>query len=808
MNIHIHRRFLIWPLSLLLVVGVMFGLWILFRQPKTDIRTEQPGIENFSKGKVSVGTNNGTIEELKTASALTYESAARRTKSPDTNGVGIIWEQEGDAGSVTVEIRANNGSKWSNWVDIGDGEDQKDTAQSNKVHTGMLLTDKAKEVQYRFRVAADATGTSPTVKNPRISLIDSTRGPNPTKVNPIARLFGKTAKARAEGPRIYSRWEWGCPEAGDSPRWGPEYRVPDEAIVHHTAATANPNDSAAAIRAIWYQHANANDWGDIGYNYLVDVNGNIYQGRYYDQNHATVTNQDAVGGHTLNGHNYHSVGVATLGNFTNQGVNYSMLDGVARIIAWKALPYTWNPNNRTIGHRDAGSTNCPGNNLYANLGTIRALAGNYLDGLIKWKKFDYSFQGEGVNGSPGGSLSLRPGQTTTAYLDLKNEGTDTWTTSVKLGTSNPYDRPSGFRHSSWKSPNRVGTFAGKMVSGSLQAASTIAPGETARWQFTVGNVGVPDGTFKEYFQPVAEGYTWFVRPGGIHWLMTSIGDVYTYQWITQSYNVPTEPGQSQTLTLDAKNTGNVDWKSNGANPVRLGTYRPRDRTSTLNHSSWINSSRPSSFIGRVEGGGSVTATDTIAPGETARFSFTAKAPNHPFVGNEYFNLVAEGKTWMNDLGIYWPLSIPQNYHANITGQSVAPTIDKSDGGIGSLYFDYRNTGTYSWRKSDGIVRLAPNHPNDRTSQFAAFGLSGGQLPTNTANWLTANRVGTFAGQVNSGVLDTGDATIEPGQKGRFYVVLDGRNVDPGTYREYFRMVADGFSWLEDYGVYLDVTVQP
>jgi hypothetical protein len=488
-----------------------------------------------------------------------------------------------------------------------------------------------------------------------------------------------------------------------------------------------------------------------------------------------------------------------------------MLDSVGKIAGWKAMFYgTWNPAGRTFGHRDFDFTNCPGNNLYNNLYVVRNAAGGYFDYYSKWQQYDYSYRGQGVGGSPGTALSLRPGQTTTAYLDLKNEGTATWSNQqVRVGTWNPRDRGSGFRDSSWISPARPSTFVGKVVNGSVTAASTIAPGETARFQFTVGNQGVGTGTYSEYFQPVAEGYTWFIRNLGVNWKMSSVGDVYTYQWMGQTYTQPTEPGQTAAVQLDAKNTGNVNWLNTGANPVRLGTYRPRDRASNFYDSSWVNTIRPATFAGQLNGGTLDAGDGTIEPGNTARFTFTFKAPTRPVVTKEYFNLVAEGKAWMNDVGMFWPVNTPASgYNAQFAGQSAAPMISKSGGGIGSMYFDFKNTGTYPWRKSNGIMRLAPNRPNDHVSPFRASGLTGGQLPANTANWLSGSRVGTFVGQVNGGVLDTADAVIEPNSTGRFYMALDARNVAAGTYQEYVNLVAEFFAWMPDIGVHLPVTVTP
>ena len=51
-------------------------------------------------------------------------------------------------------------------------------------------------------------------------------------------------------------------------------------IIHHTVTQHQEADPAATVRAIYYYHAVTQGWGDIGYNFLVDLHGNVYEGRY------------------------------------------------------------------------------------------------------------------------------------------------------------------------------------------------------------------------------------------------------------------------------------------------------------------------------------------------------------------------------------------------------------------------------------------------------------------------------------------------------------------------------------------------
>jgi N-acetylmuramoyl-L-alanine amidase-like protein len=805
------------PLLLAAVGLLLAGLWLLTHQPKTDIRAEEGAVEDFSAGRVTEGANSD-IKELKTESKLSYESAEHETKSPTTNAVGIQWEQSGrDAEDAnTVELRTFDGKSWSNWIQLEGTDDRKDNAPA--IHSGILITENAKKAQYRFKL--NGNGQAVAIKNPRLVTIDATRGPNPTKPNPLAKLFGGKAKARADGPRIFNRGEWGCPEATSSPRWPPEYVDIDEVIIHHTAAVNYGGDTAAAVRSIWYFHANSNGWGDIGYNYVVDIYGNIFQGRYYDWNYARDHHKEVVGGHTLNGHNFHSSGIAALGNFSEQGVPGSLINGLGTIAGWKTTPWGFDPAlaGRLIGHRDADSTACPGTYLYGNLNGVRSVGSSYYNFYRKWDAFDHSFSASFVNGSPSNAVTLRTGQTATFALDLKNEGTSTWSNAggnpVRIGTDRPLDHSSGFA-SGWLSPSRPTSFANKVTvngdgSRTLTPSSTIAPGEIGRFQFDILATPTFASTLREHFRPVSENYTWFVRDLGIYFDITTVPDTYTYQWISQTYNVPTTPDTTASMSLTVKNTGNVNWSSTGSYPTRLGTSNPLNRNSGLYHSSWISNNRPATFAGRVEANDSVTPTTTIAPGEKARFNFTVKTPNQPYVANEHFNLLVENYTWMNDVGLYWPVNIGQNYHVQWDGQSGFPTIVKSTNPVGTLYFDFKNTGTYAWNKN-GVVKLGTSNPLDRPSGFYAsnLGTSGNPaLPADTQNWLAPGRPGTFVGKVTGGVLDNSATVINPGETARFKIPLDARSVSPGVYREYFRMVAEGWVWLEDPGAFIDVTVQP
>src|SRR5205823_10389073 len=121
----------------------------------------------------------------------------------------------------------------------------------------------------------------------------------------------------ANAPTIITRAEWGANEAiRRNRKKGP--KIADNvhiAIVHHTAGTNNysRSQSAAIVRGIETYHVLGNGWDDIGYNFLVDKYGQVFEGRYGGMEKA------GVGAHAM-GFKLGAVGVALLGNYNGAGL--------------------------------------------------------------------------------------------------------------------------------------------------------------------------------------------------------------------------------------------------------------------------------------------------------------------------------------------------------------------------------------------------------------------------------------------------------------------------------------------------------
>ena len=202
-------------------------------------------------------------------------------------------------------------------------------------------------------------------------------------------LIPLRAPAATVTPSIVPRSSWGADET--IRRAPPSYATGVRfAIVHHTAGRNGYSraEAAAIVKGIQLFHVQGNGWNDIGYNFLVDRFGTVYEGRFGG------ADRNVVGAHAQ-GFNTGSVGVALLGTYEDVAPSVAAQDAIARLIAWRLDVAHVDPTsfltfisggsdrypngipvllNGVSGHRDTGFTACPGDVLYGRLGAIAASA--------------------------------------------------------------------------------------------------------------------------------------------------------------------------------------------------------------------------------------------------------------------------------------------------------------------------------------------------------------------------------------------------------------------------------------------------
>ena len=299
-----------------------------------------------------------TVREIPLHGARTLSAA-----TPRFNMVAFHWR---GTGGVRYRVRFSDG--WSPW---------------------RLADDDTVSVQRGWHIGnLDWVGTATALDTRVVGRVMRLR--SYTVWSPPERLLARRLEI-ANAPPIIPRLSWGADES--IRRHAPVYATKlVVAFVHHTAGTNSysPAESAAIVRGIEIYHVEGNGWWDIGYNFLVDKYGQVFEGR------AGGIDQAVVGAHAQ-GYNAESTSVAQLGTFTAGGITAEAMTATAQLLGWKlslhgvpvqgtvvlrsgggslnrfpaATPVTV---NRICGHRDGDATSCPGDVLYAQLPELRTRA--------------------------------------------------------------------------------------------------------------------------------------------------------------------------------------------------------------------------------------------------------------------------------------------------------------------------------------------------------------------------------------------------------------------------------------------------
>ncbi|MDA0180734.1 N-acetylmuramoyl-L-alanine amidase [Solirubrobacter phytolaccae] len=279
--------------------------------------------------------------------------------------VGLRWAK---GAHVHAQVRARvEGGRWTRWTALPhphvplDGTDPAFTGTADELQ--FRLRGEAKQLSARF---VRALGDAPA--RPK-------------------------ARASQAGPLVIPRDSWGAAQV--PPRGAPSYGVVQAAFVHHTAGNIAyaPEESPSIVLGIARYHVESNGWNDIGYNFLVDRYGAVFEGR-------AGGIEAAVIGAQAQGFNDDTTGIACLGTFTAVALDEPAIEALAKVIGWKlslhGVPVQGQVTlisgggatnrypagtpvvfERISGHRDSNETSCPGDQLYAQLPHLRTRAARY-----------------------------------------------------------------------------------------------------------------------------------------------------------------------------------------------------------------------------------------------------------------------------------------------------------------------------------------------------------------------------------------------------------------------------------------------
>lgn len=512
--------------------------------------------------------------------------------------IGLSWR--GDE-SAKVSVRYLNDDGWSGWY----------PAEETVIKNGWLFSREPvisnDAIKFQFAVAGGNVA--------ELKLIYLGEEKKLTLGNwNIWKLFSKASAANTID--IISRSAWQANEdlrfdGANSEIWPVEYQDPEKYIIHHTAGSDGGNDPAGTIRGIYYWHATVLGWGDIGYNYLIDQNGKIYEGRFGGdgvigahtyRNKACAT---ARFGGSQNEANFNrgTVGISVLGDYESMVLNSAVRNAIASLVANKSVQLAIEPNGESyffdntypniLGHRDLDCTLCPGANLYDKLDSIRVQAQNIYNQL----------GGTALNyAAKLASNTIKPAMFVasqqTATFKFRNQGKNDWKKGeVYLNIYDLGDKQSRLYHNSWSGQYGNINFD----------EGVVRTGELATFTFNL-KAPLELGLFKNIYRIM--GPEEIIQKESFS--ITRIDSQYSAKLMSHTIPLAVLNKWRVPVVVAFKNTGLGTWDKS----MVLQAFDLGGRTSVFYDSSWRNYS------------GNITFNEeNVQPGKIATFNLYMKSPS-------------------------------------------------------------------------------------------------------------------------------------------------------------------------------------
>ncbi len=203
-------------------------------------------------------------------------------------------------------------------------------------------------------------------------------------------------------PPIVTRAQWGANEG--LRKSGQTFDFPvSKIIVHHTGTPNEVTDYAGLCRGI-LSNETSGEYIDIAYNWLIDPNGRIYEGRWAGDYRPGAGHTGERSGANVRGahaiyHNANTIGIALMGTYDTIDPSPAMLNSLVTLLAWKCARWGIDPLARgafhasnganenlfnICGHRDTSATDCPGQRVEPMLPAIRTRVSGRLTGAGYW----------------------------------------------------------------------------------------------------------------------------------------------------------------------------------------------------------------------------------------------------------------------------------------------------------------------------------------------------------------------------------------------------------------------------------------
>lgn len=346
----------------------------------------------------------------------------------------IEWPKVGD-----VQARVFDSGRWSEWMtlegeaDVRDGENADKNAHFFSAYQGTNVQFR-RSVQSIGEIRVTAFTVPTLASEPRYADFRLASMEDPSSATVLPRSQWLDSGIELSNERRTSLW----PE---------EYGEVKKIILHHTASTVrdinndgmiDSLDYRELVRAIYRYHASSKKWGDIGYQFIIDPSGAIYEGR--------AGGDGVVGGHAYRDRgctkfgtsnmpfNKGTIGIAMLGTYGSEQITPAAQEALTTLIAGKAWEFEFEPIGtqffqdriypNVIAHRDVDCTSCPGDQLYSSLSEITNISQQKFDFLSQSHTKQY--RAELISGTVPERVYLAPGQSQEIRVQFRNTGTATW----------------------------------------------------------------------------------------------------------------------------------------------------------------------------------------------------------------------------------------------------------------------------------------------------------------------------------------------------------------------------------------------
>ncbi|MFH8471035.1 N-acetylmuramoyl-L-alanine amidase [Streptomyces sp. NPDC017991] len=347
----------------LIMLASTVALPVLAACTRSDRRGE-------SREKPSAAADGKGIPDTRAVGGVPTSRETQRSPFPMTS-VGLSWT--GPEEGIRIRFLDASGTPSSSWTPVAAacpcGRDAARGERRTAVSRALVPADDARAYQVEYPEDIDILSGV---------VMDTVHGPERPRPTPAASRRKPSRKSRPglDDLGVIGRAEWGADETKVTAR--PAFSDAQALTVHHTVTTNDDRDPASTIRAIFELHAVQNDWGDIGYHFLVDSSGRVYEGRASGNSGLPAHNEAAqvvTGFHTA-GFNTGNIGVALLGDMSRQAPSAAARRSLAQLLATLSGLHDLDPLSEITyvnpvggarrktsplnGHGTWTSTECPG----------------------------------------------------------------------------------------------------------------------------------------------------------------------------------------------------------------------------------------------------------------------------------------------------------------------------------------------------------------------------------------------------------------------------------------------------------------